>query len=86
MSTLQIIEELETWNIYLVPHPSDRALDQLYNITLVAMATEENNNTNITCNEIDPFDFFPMGSNSKARNLISIGKCLLVRSVKPSEA
>ena len=74
MSTLQIIEELETWNIYLVPHPKDRALDQLHNITLVAMATEENNNTNITCNEIDPFAVIPMGSSSKARNLITIGK------------
>ena len=86
MSTLQIIEELENWNIYLVPHPSDRyALDLLHNITLVATATEENNNTNITCEEFadteDIFNFSPMVSSSKTKKLLTIGKDLLVRSV-----
>ena len=66
------------WNIYLVPHPSDRALDQLHNITLIAVATEDNNNTIIACNEFDPFDFFPTAS--KTKKLITIGKGLLVRS------
>ena len=69
------------WNIYLVPHPSDRALDQLHNITLVAMATEENNNSNITCNEFDPFDFLPIVSCYKTEKLTTIGKDFLIRSV-----
>ena len=69
------------WNIYLVPHPSDRhALD---NIRLVAMATEDNNKTIITCNEFDPFDydFFPIPTASETEKLITIGKGRLVRSM-----
>ena len=78
MSTLQRIDELEAnWNIYFVPHPSKRALDRLHNITLVAVATEENNNTNITCNEIDPFVLTVV--NCETTRLITIGKGLLVK-------
>ena len=67
------------WNIYLVPHPSDRhALD---NIRLVVVATEDNNKTIITCNEFaeseDPFIFFPTASSSKTAKLITIGKGFL---------
>ena len=72
------------WNILLVPHPSDRAPDHLHNVTLVAMATEENNNTNITCQEFaeDPVNPFAMLLRSRTEKLITIGKFLLVRSVK----
>ena len=73
----QRIDELETkWKIFFVPHPSDRSINQLHNITLVAMATEENNNTVITCNEFEyPDDFFPTGF--KSENLTVIGKGLM---------
>ena len=76
------MEELEKQNIYLVPHPYDRALDQLHNITLVALATEENNNTIITCNEVDINELVFVQTISKSKKLITIGKCLLVKSVK----
>ena len=72
-NSMQHITELETrWNIHFVPHPTVRQWDQLHNITLVAVATEDNNNTIIVCTEFDVFEFF--GLSSQETILTTIGK------------
>ena len=72
-NSLQRIAELETrWNIHIIPHPRDRHFDELHNITLVALATEDNNNTVIICREVEEFRI-----TSKETILTTIGKELI---------
>lgn len=74
-NSLQRIAELETrWNIRIIPHPGDRDDDELHNITLVALATADNNNTIIICTELN-FEIF--GLSSKEAILTTIGKELM---------